>query len=393
LGTDNWHVDREVIRATLIRSFIVEYDSESQSAEQASDGRSNHGGYFLVQVDPSRTVITNKAEFTAALTERVLMALAEDPESDKGKEIARVIASSDYLDEMMDGESAPWNLGGGGFPEEADAVLFGPDMDRDGVDSGRTDWDNFTGTTQGERTEELLENLLESFEGHDEEMMPVMNNGIHAFNALPNHPSMAALREGDYEDNIESMILAPGRDIAAREFSGDECNRLFAETVTALKKWDSSNPRQALMDAGLSSGIGEGLTPQATSNAIVAALRGYLDQLSLDEANAYQSREIAAGRACDNAARDAKQVEKRAVFVGVVQNFALNGILKATAPPVFTIADSNWGDATKDTFIVIAPDPLTGEARMWSQDIPSGQLAPLEEKWVDAEWTEVVVDT
>ena len=98
------------------------------------------------------------------------------------------------------------------MPDEADEVLFGGDRELDSV-IGSRDWtDDLVGNTEGDRTENLLENMLETFENHDgEHMVPIMNSGIHAFNGLPDHPSLAPLQEGDIGDNIERLLHEPGR--------------------------------------------------------------------------------------------------------------------------------------------------------------------------------------
>ncbi|WP_095587958.1 hypothetical protein [Actibacterium ureilyticum] len=391
IGTDNWHVDQALIRATLIRSFMVEYDATRRTAPSA-DGSSSSGVYMLIQTEGpgARRVIDSQSVFVAALTERVLFAIGEPAGTDKAKEISDTIQSQDYLDDLMSRGMTPWNMGGGGMPQEADEILFGDEQETDELLDGRDGWDDFTGVTQGDRTEELLENMLESFhEDHQGDgMVPIMNRGIHAFNGLPDHPSLAPLMQGDIEDNIEAQLLAPGREIAASQLTEAEVLTACRATIDSIKSWDPSGRRRTMLENAIGNGVGADLTPQQVDTAIMAALQPYLTTLCLDQANVWRQQEIAAGRACTTADRDAHAASIRPQWEERISGGSVGGIAAAAAPPTVTVADTNWGDATQDVMFVMAPDPRTGELQLWKQYNPPGNLVPMGEDWVDAGWTE-----
>lgn len=391
LGTDNWQVDQALIRATLVRSFMVEYDATRRTAPSA-DGSSSAGVYMLIQVEGpgARRAIDSQAVFVTALTERVLFAIGEPPDSDKAQEIRNTINSEDYLDDLMSGGMAPWDMGGGGMPQEADEILFGDEQDTDELIDDRDGWDDFTNVTQGDRTEELLENMLESFrDGHQGEgMVPIMNRGIHAFNGLPDHPSLTALMEGDIEDNIEEQLLQPGREIAGATLPEHEVLDACRATIDSIKGWDPSGPRRTMLENAIGNGVGADMTPQQVDTAIMAALQPYLTQLCLDQANFWRQQELAAGNTCTEADRDAHAVQIRPNWESRISSGAVGGLAAVTAPPTVTVADTNWGDAEQDVMFVMAPDPRTGEMQLWKQYNPPGNMVPMDEDWVDAGWTE-----
>lgn len=390
-GFDNWHVDQAVIRATLIRSFIVEYDATRRTAPSA-DGSSDSGVYLLIQVEGpgARRPIDTQALFVQVLTERVLFAIGEPADSDKGREIANTINSQDYLDDLMSRGQTPWNMGGGGMPQEADEILFGDTQETDEILDRRDNWDDLTNVTQGERTEELLENMLESFrdDHQGDGMVPIMNSGIHAFNGLPDHPSLAPLMEGDIEDNIEAQLLAPGREMARTPLTDHEMMEICKATINGIKRWDPSGARRTMVENAIGGGVGSGLTPQQVDAAIIAALQPYLTQLCLDQADFWRQQELAAGNTCTTADRDAHAATIRPDWENRIRNDATSGLTAVLPPPMVTIADTNWGDASHDVVFVIAPDPRTGEAQLWKQYNPPGNLVPMGEKWVDARWSE-----
>ncbi|MGC5198697.1 hypothetical protein, partial [Aphanothece microscopica] len=176
-GFDNWKVDEPLIRQTLIDSFSVEYDA-TLSTPPSPDGSSSKGVFVLIQLRPTRTTINTKPLFVAALTERVLTAIGEPADSDKGKKIAQVIGSEDYLGTLMQGTRAPWNMGGGGQGDQADDVLFGTGHGTTGQTTARDGWDNLLGQTTGERSAEVLENLLRDTQGSTAQMVPLRTVGI-----------------------------------------------------------------------------------------------------------------------------------------------------------------------------------------------------------------------
>ncbi len=390
-GADNWKVDKMLIRQTVVSSFRIEYDA-TRSTTPSADGSSSAGVYMLMQFQPVNKAIDSEADFVAALTERVLTALGERPGSDKANDISAAIASRSYLDALFKGGHAPWDMGGGGQPAEADAVLFGQEAANTEITDNRTGWDTLFGQTEGARGEELLAGLLTQIGEGGPDLVPVMNNGIHAFNALPNDPSMQALRDGgDIPGKIRRQLVEPGQQIAATTLTDEKAIEIMREFFISLRHWDSAGSRAGLINTAEQQGPGGAVAPPALKTRIISVCSAYLDALALQQANLWVSNEAAAGTVHTNAERDTKAATLRSSFSKALEGMASAAAVREIATPSVTIADSNWGDAAGKTLFVMAPDPMSGQLIMWSQSLPSGSMTPLGEKWVDAGWSEVRV--
>ncbi|HSF63916.1 MAG TPA: hypothetical protein VLA78_05990, partial [Paracoccaceae bacterium] len=389
-GFDNWEADEPLIRQTLVDSFAVEYDA-TRATPVSPDGSSSKGIYVLVQLRPSRSIIDTEQLFVAALTERVLTAIGEPADSDKAKKISAVINSRSYLDTLMQNGEAPWKMAGGGFGVEADNVLFGGTHATPEVTDARSGWDDLLGQTTTERSAEVLADILRNTQGNAAQMVPLETVGIHVFNALPNHPSMQALREGgDIEGNIQRTLVEPGRRVASTPLTDVRAGEITREVLLALKRWDGNRTRHALMDTALGGGPGaSGLTPKALSARLMTALSAYLDRLALDLADGWRARELNAGTPHTDAERDAKRDENRVSFGKTAESMILSATMKEVRIPSVTIADSNWGDGTRDVMMVMAPHPHTGELVMWEQSLPGGSMSLMGEEWTDTTWLRV----
>ena len=63
-------------------------------------------------------------------------------------------------------------------------------------------------------------------------------------------------------------------------------------------------------------------------------------------------------------------------------------LIKGAVPPEFVIADTNWGDDTGEERIVhiVAPDPMTGEPKLWEKREPGGSMEPADDDWINGNW-------
>ncbi|MEM1428886.1 MAG: hypothetical protein AAGG09_05465 [Pseudomonadota bacterium] len=397
-GSDNWTVDEAIIRRVLDQSFMVEYDALEQSAEQAADGSSDHGGYFLIQIQGpgARRHIKTRAIFVEAVTERVLAALSLPADDPRVAEITAAISADATLDAMAtaDGD-APWNLGGGGFAREADEILFGEA--RENVNIIGTEGSMAVApATQGERAEAVVENLLEQFDGTDEEMIAIRTAGIHSFNGLPDHPSLEPLLEGgNIEENMEEHLLAPGRDIASTALPEHHLETMLSDFRDRMTRFDRGAPadRQALLTRAQSANVITGeMTPGALRDALLNAYSDYLDKVSADIAQGWMDDRIANGTATTEAQRDSMATQNRARYVGYMNDWLTNSSASVTPVPTFTIADSNWGSPEGRTEFIVAPDPVSGEPRVYRRELPSGEMRLAGDSWEDAQWMEIAVD-
>lgn len=393
LGRDNWEVDKEIIRKALRDSFTVEYSAEAVGDATASDGYSKAGAYLLVQTAPQQRVINSRDLFTDALTECVVSALAIDPASDKAADIRETIAAGGYSADMVDGfGDMPWKMGGGGYPTLGDEVIFGGKRALKDIVGDGTPRDAVTDKGQGERTATLLEGLVDHFEGASVGMVPLTVSGKkdHAFNGLPDHPSLSVLKGEDTGAKIETHLIAPGREIASKELSVAEAQRVFEAVVAGVRIRDGAEALAAFRATASTIKITDRpTTPDALVEAIETAMAPALKTLAEDLANAWQQQQIADGQPCSDADRDAKAARDVVTYREGLSAAATSALIGATGAPVFTIADTNWGDGSFKKTFVVAPDPRTGAPRMWQHVLPENKFIPAGDGWENGKWMDV----
>ncbi len=394
MGKDNWEVDKKIIRKTLEDSFTVEYSAEEIPATTASDGHSEAGAYVLVQTAPTRRVINSRDLFSEALTERVLAALSIETGSEKALEVEETIQSMSFTEDMINGfGDTPWKMGGGGFPDQGDEILFGGKRARKSLVESDAPWGQTTKEWQGERAATVLEGLVDHFEGESEDMVPlaVFGKASHAFNGLPNHPSLAPLKGDDTGARVEKHLLQPGRDIASKELSEDEAQRIFEDLVGGMTVKNGEAALAVLRASAAKIRIASApLTPDALGKAIETAMAPLLDDLAKALAATWQEEQIADGKPCTDAERDKKAAQDASAFKKGVAAGVTSKMIGATGAPVFTIADTNWGDAKSKKNFVVAPDPRTGEPRLWEHILPDNKFLPASDDWEKGKWLDVV---
>ena len=64
-----------------------------------------------------------------------------------------------------------------------------------------------------------------------------------------------------------------------------------------------------------------------------------------------------------------------------------NVMLPQMGCPQVMVADTNWGDPTDHTFMVIAPAADTGKLTMWKKSAVKGSFEPVDEAtWLNKDW-------
>jgi hypothetical protein len=390
-GIDDWPIEQSLIRGTLKRSFMVEYDAITPTG-LSPDGSSTRGGYMLIQIEPTpNKVIDTEAKFVDALVERVMFAIGETS-AEREVAVRTAVSGRPFLDSLLQGKKAPWELGGGGMPAEADNVLFGDNAQNDWFIGTRTATGPLASPTDGARTTDVLEGVLNVLGNSNADMVPLMNWGVHAFNGLPDHPSLAPLLEGgNFAQNVQDHLVDVGTTIAATDLEPHQGQEVFDEIIGRIRSYDSDAGRATVYNAAYTAGItAEARTPREIIDAIHTAFAAYYTRLSTELAADWQAREVAAGRPCTDNQRDTVGVPFYLDRVReVVETQGSHSLADQVPLPVFTIADTNWGDATHTVNFVMAPDPVSGEPRMWKQYLPAGDMVMMSDKYTDRGWAEV----
>ena len=226
--------------------------------------------------------------------------------------------------------------------------------------------------TTGERTAQILTSFMETCGELEDDMVGLAVMGKHAFNGLPNHPSLDALKddsEGDPKARVQKHLIAKGQEVKDTQLSVERACWMFEREIneelgTTTNEELKKMLRQILTDERPI----KPLKPAELLDHLSSALKPY-----------YAERE-----------KRARNVTDAGALVGQLTkqmgNRLKNKLLRDMPAPQFVIADTNWGDPTCHKFFVVAPDPTTGEPTFWVRSDPPGTLMPAAPDWVQNEW-------
>ncbi|MEM9145731.1 MAG: hypothetical protein AAGC57_05990 [Pseudomonadota bacterium] len=375
IGKSSWPRERANIVAAIGAGFTFTYDSGSDSGA-AADGSSHSGRFVLVRVT-SGAEIRTRAAYVAAITDISQTALGLDPASEKGQAIANLCASDAFINAVAQRNPAgeltykPWELPGGGFTTTADNALLGGNPSGHQMMAKDT-----TSQSEGARSRALLEGMLGMFDGRDDSMVSFDTQGIHTFNGLPNHPSLDVLKgdtPAERQANIQTHLIDAGtalRDTALSvprtQSAYDAFFEAFAEKIKG-KGW-AARARTKLGTDVPANRPTTGMKPKDVLDHAMATADDALDLIEADLGNADWNK---------------------AKLVGWLRGVFKGKLAEDLTHPQFVIADTNWGTGENHTYFVIAPDPVTGEAKMWKRTDPPGRLSEMDEKWLDTQWRAV----
>ncbi len=355
------------LKQAISDAFQFVYDPTSEITK-ASDGSSTTGRYILVRKS-NKNEIRTKDAYVREMSEVAIEFLALDPSSDAADEVRDYIASDVFINAVtpnVGGEKyLPWEQTSGGQTGEATRALFGDSLSQD------TMTDRAKGAVKmGERTEDVLTDMLDTFTGAPDEMITILTTSMHGFNALPNDPSLDKLKgkdKSEIEANVQKHLIKAGKDLKDMELEEGRAQYLFDKQIEAHRKQLKDANLIALLDAGATAHrpTGDDTTPAKLAEAIENALEDYIDE----KAKGYNDPAGAA-----------------AWFKGAAAGDAKSDMMKDLGAPEFVIADSNWGSAEDHTYFVIAPDLITGQPQLWMKTVPPGSLSPADDDWAKDEW-------
>ncbi|MBL4916153.1 hypothetical protein [Szabonella alba] len=360
-----------------------EYNAGLDATGGGGDGSSTNGVYQIFVGD---VPLDSEAAFKKELAKLALEAAKEKPDSKKGKEIVALVNSQAFIDEVVAAygppptnpkveRDSPWNLGGGGLETEASKV----------VDGGNPVYDIIMpppGTPPGPvgaRNKALLETIVNAQQNRGGSDMVLMGttgaSANHAFNTLPNDPSVAGLQPPDIGDKIDDVLIKPGQKIASTKLPAEQAAVVFEKTV--LKVMDRVHPddREMVMEA-LKSLPAASLSPAEIKAEILKVLTKHrTDKYVADREPGADPARIEQVRQHFEAANDKWIGEKLS-----------NALTEEMRPPEVVIADTNWGGAEGQTLFVMVPDATTGELGLFKKDVFTGKLTPAGDNWSNAKW-------
>jgi hypothetical protein len=333
------------------KAFEFEYDA---MAKIASKDGSSATGHFVLSRD--NTPITSSKDFSKHLTATVMTSLAIDPSSEQAEQVKDLV---EFQTNVLahHGTYKPWDLPAGSG-DGATEALFG--ITTKLTPLGPT----ALGGTAGERTTQILTDFVKTFGKGEDSMVPLGVSGKHAFNGLPNHPSLAALKGDDAEavgTQINRQLVEKGLALSRTDLSPERAGWMFDQQMADAIALESDHDLKIMLQGiAATKRPTTALKPKALVDAVNTALKPYLDTAGTGK--------------------------KPAVSAGATTRGLKTRLMRDMGAPEFVVADTNWGDATQRQLFVIAPDPTTGQPQMWRKDDPDGTLAPLGDDWVEAPW-------
>lgn len=385
--SDKWAQMGAKLEAAVKTKLTIRYNATSK-IEKSADGSSTRGNMEIIDKTATgdASMLNTKEKFIAAITKIALAAVSETKDTEIGKKIIAHCKKDTFINAVCPGKYKPWELSGGGYATSVAKVLDG------GAPSSTFAVPAPTSSQPiGERTKDVAIGLIKSFDantsGNDLTELGVW--GVHAFNGMPNHPSLDKLKGGNTAAKVDEHLVKPGQKIAATKLKLGKAQMIFEKQVRKAEKWDLGEEGIPLIKTALALKPANEVTPKALKALVETAMAPLEKLLSKLNVEKWKKKQTDAGKTVTNAdlAKQKTKQDKRA-DARVNTSFD-NEIIVQTAPPEFVIADTNWGDNSDKILFVIIADPISGQPKLFKKEMPSGKLTALEEKWAKLAWTQV----
>lgn len=383
-GTD-WTAIRAKLEADVRAQLTFRYNAISVQ-EKASDGKSSKGN-FEIQDVATKKMITTEADFVTVITRIALESTGYDAASETGQKIVNFCKSSAFIAAICKNDSIPWKIESGGFPLPMIKVLDGPGHQQSTLASYDESANKSRGALALDITKSVLGQLAKM--GPDTKMVPITND-LHAFNALPQDPSLAPLiADSDpakIEKAIQDTLLTPGKKIAETKMPKAKARFLFMQSLDAAQNWKLDKEGFELLKQAYKNAPTEDLLPKDVQSCIEKALAPVQKKLESLQIEAWKAEQRADSKTITPASLEkqkktlhqdlAKKIEGRFMAEAIIQ----------LGEPQITFADTNWGDDSSHTYFVMIPDPTTGTLRLFAKKEPNGGLGPLPDTWLKSDW-------
>jgi len=382
-----WPEVRTKLEAAVKTKLTFRYNSTSV-IKGSSDGSSTKGNFEIIDKTASgdASMLTTKEKFIAAITKIALAAIPEGKDTDIGKKIIAHCKSDPFINAICPGDYKPWELSGGGFDDAAIQVLEGGNQSYSSLTPNQTQT-----LTDGPRTAQVAIGVIKSFDAATAggDMSNLTVNGIHTFNGLPNDPSLDKLKGGDTAAKLDEHLLKPGQKIAATKLKLGKAAMIFEKQIHEAEGWGMGEDGAALIKVALALKPSTETTPKELKSLVETAMGPLKKLMSKQRVDKWKTEQTDAGTTITEAdIANQKETWDTAGDTAVTNSYD-NEIIVQTAPPQFTIADTNWGDEKKHVFFVIIADPISGEPKLFKKEQPSGELTAMDPKWIQARWKEV----
>ncbi len=383
-----WNKVKAKLKRAIPGAFTFSYNADVDIVG-SSDGSSTKGGYELIS-KADNSGIKTEDDYVRVITPIVIAQIeASDMASGVTEATIRdLVKSREFLDELKIDGKMPWQLSSGGASTEATKVLEGKTVTRNDF------LPKFAPTEDMDlRTQAVVESLLTAFDGVTDDLAPIETGGMHTFNALPQHPSLAKLTQGgsgSIATNFTTEVLDKGTALKNTDIPVEKAALMVEKQLRALAKNAGVDAKKALEDAILVHRPTTAMKPAALKALMKTACTDYVNAFAKAEADAWKKAEKEkTGVEPGSDAYNAKEAEWKKYAEKEVEGASSTVLVSELDAPQFVIADSNWGGPRSRTLFVLCPDPETGKPRMFEQTDPGGDLKPMGEDWLKTNWLRV----
>lgn len=379
---------KAVLKTAISDAFDFVYDPTVEGT--GSDGNSTHGSFLLVRKSTKATV-TDQAGFADALEEVIMGAVSKKDTKFlvSRKDVADAARSPKFLNAVRVNGKLPWELESGGLEHQAAQVLEGGTKKLDAL-SPKADAATMD---VAERTKDVLGDILGRFGGSPDKCVSVGTIGKfnHAFNFLPDHPSLEPFKSGDpgeVKAKVQALMIDKGAAAASAAMPLERVTYLFDREMEALAKRSDGAAKTEIETVWASNRPTAAMTPAQFEAHVKAATAAWEDRTAEIEADAWRARQVKAGETVSDAAYDAEKAKRKDSAASSRAQDSANRLRDDLGLPEIVLADTNWGDPAERNYFALAPDPLTGLPKMYLKSDPPGTLEDLPDadEWLASSW-------
>jgi hypothetical protein len=376
---------RAKLQKAVAQELVFEYDTSAEMTEGAGDGSSSAGAYVVAyEGKPLKT----KETFIGAMKKLALKACGEPEDSEVGQKIAALLGSDAFASTLLASSKSligtgkdytPWELESGGWEFQARAALHPGESERDEIVGARP---VIGGSGRGTT---LLTSLIDRASKSDTKMSLAATDGKdanHAFNLLLGSPDLDKLKGPDSAKKIETTLLKPGERMAKAAIPVEQAATLYLQQVRSYRSDDMEDDLISALDGALKTPPIKPMTAGELKNHLATALKPVLAAKVAAEIKTWKEGKIP---------KDEEVKKKRAKLEKSLAEGAGSSADAAFAemfrPPSVDFADTNWGGPEDQIRFALAPDPASGELKVWKKNTFTGALSPAGDNWADAKWS------
>ncbi len=400
VGSTKWNNEVQgKVQEAVEDGLVFRYNAGPKVGDGSGDGSSTHGRFEILDASTKKPIL-KKEDFQKIIGKIAVDACGFEKGSDEEAKVLELVGKQAFIDTILkaynkgDGDKyAPWSMQSGGFARTSTEALRGGDPNsKSWMSEGDGKPEN-----EGKRTKEVLSKFISGTSGEKSEMISLSTNGRedeganHAFNGLPNHPSLDKIKPPNTDKKIEEELLKPGKEMASTELPTAQAAAMYDEMVKDILDSYRNEDRKAVADALSGKRPSESMTAGELKKHVNDLLEDFKKKKLEEDMEAWEKekkKELKVDTLPASLVSKRKALLEKNIASKINKNVDKE-LIKNFDPPEVVVADTNWGGDDSHVYFVIAPDPASGELKMWRKDKFSGEMSPAGDNWINSTWYEL----